>query len=51
MKNKTPLHYAAENNTKEMVELFKTLIKEGAEINAKDIYYSKKKIDFRINYI
>ena len=32
----TPLHYAAENNSKEMVEI---LISKGSDINAKDIIY------------
>ena len=36
MKNLTPLHYAAENDSKEMLEL---LISKGADINAKDIIY------------
>ena len=34
--NKTPLHYAAENNSKEIGEI---LISNGADINAKDIIY------------
>ena len=34
--NKTPLHYAAGNNSKEIGEL---LISKGADINAKDIIY------------
>ena len=34
--NKTPLYYAAENNSKEIGEL---LISKGADINAKDIIY------------
>ena len=33
-KNKTPLHYAAEKNSKEIGEL---LILKGADINAKDM--------------
>ena len=32
-KNKTPLHYAAENNSKEMGAI---LIAKGADVNAKD---------------
>ena len=32
--NKTPLHYAAENDSKKMFEL---LFSKGADINAKDI--------------
>ena len=39
MKNKTPLHVAIENYSKEMVDL---LISSGANINAKDINYQKK---------
>ena len=35
-KNRTPLHIAAENNSKEMLEI---LISKGADINAKDIIY------------
>ena len=35
-KNKTPLHIAAENNSKEIAEL---LILEGADINIKDLFY------------
>ena len=31
-----PLHYAAEKNSKEMLEI---LISKGADINAKDINY------------
>ena len=34
--NWTPLHLAARNNSKEIGEL---LIKKGADINAKDIFY------------
>ena len=34
--NNTPLHIAAENNSKEIGEI---LISEGADINAKDIFY------------
>ena len=33
-KNKTPLHYAAEKNSKEIGEI---LISKGADINAKDM--------------
>ena len=36
LKNKTPLHIAAENNSKEIGEI---LISKGADINAKDIIY------------
>ena len=35
-KNKTPIHYAAESNSKEMLEI---LISKGADINAIDIIY------------
>ena len=35
-KNRTPLHYAAENNSKEIGEI---LISKGTDINAKDIIY------------
>ena len=35
-KYRTPLHYAADNNSKEMFEL---LISKGADSNAKDIRY------------
>jgi len=35
-KNKTPLHYTAEKNSKEIEEL---LITKGADVNAKDIIY------------
>ena len=34
--NKTPLHYAAEDNSKEMGEL---LLSEGADINQKDFNF------------
>ena len=34
--NKTPLHFAVENNSKEIVKL---LISKGAKVNAKDIIY------------
>ena len=37
-KNETPLHYAARENSKEMLEL---LISKGADINAKTIIYLK----------
>ena len=47
-KNKTPLHYAAEKNSKEIGEL---LISKGADINAKDIIYLNIKILFLINII
>ena len=36
MKNRTPLHYAAKHNSKEIGEL---LISRGADINAKDIIF------------
>ena len=32
----TPLHYAAQNNSKEIIEL---LISKGADVKAKDINY------------
>jgi len=32
----TPLHYAAKNNSKEMI---KVLISKGADISAEDIFY------------
>ena len=35
-RNKTPLHYALENQLKEIGEI---LIRKGADINAKDIIY------------
>ena len=35
-KNQTPLHYAAQNKSKEMLEI---LISKGAAINAKAIIY------------
>ena len=41
MKNKTPLHYATENNSK---EIFEILISKGADINAKTIIYLKIEI-------
>ena len=34
--NKTPLHIAAEKNSKDIVEI---LISKGADINTKDIIY------------
>ena len=43
MKNKTSLHIAAENNSKEMFEL---LISKGADINAIDIIYLNIKVFF-----
>ena len=43
---KTPLHYAAEKNSKEMLEI---LISKGADINAKDIIYLNMIILFLIN--
>ena len=36
MNNKSPIHYAAKYNSKEIREL---LISKGADINAKDIIY------------
>ena len=47
-KNKTPLHYAAEKNSKEIGEL---LISKGANMNEKDINYLNIKILFLINLI
>ena len=47
-KNKTPLHYAAEYNSKEIGEL---LISKGADINAIDIIYLYIIILFLINII
>ena len=44
-KNQTPLHYAAQNNSKEIGEL---LISKGADINAKDINYQNIRILFWI---
>ena len=46
MKNWTPLHIAAENNSKEIGEL---LISKGADINAEDIIYLNIGILFLIN--
>ena len=48
MKNRTPLHIAAENNSKEMGEL---LISKGADINAIDIIYLNIIILFLIKII
>ena len=48
MKNYTPLHKAAENNSKEIGEL---LISKGAYINAKDIIYLNIIILFLIKMI
>ena len=47
-KDFTPLHFAALNNSKEMIEL---LILKGADINAKDIIYLNIKILFLIKLI
>ena len=47
-KNKTPLHIALENNSK---EIGKILISKGADINAKDIYYQNIRILFLIKVI
>ena len=41
--NKTPLHYAALNNSKEIGEV---LISKGADINAKDSIYLNKTLLF-----
>ena len=38
-KNKTPLHYAAENNAK---DIFEQLTSNGADTNVKDINSQKK---------
>ena len=46
MMNRTPLHIAAENNSKDMLEI---LILKGADINAGDINYQNKIILFLIN--
>ena len=48
MKNKRPLHYAAEKNSKDIGEL---LISKGADINAKDIIYLNMKLLILINII
>ena len=40
MKNQTPLHYAAENNLKEIGKL---LISKGADINSEDIFLNSYK--------
>ena len=48
MKNWTPLHSAAMNNSKEIGEI---LISNGADINSKDIKYQNIKILFLINLI
>ena len=45
---KTPLNYAAENNSKEIREL---LVSKGAEINAKNIIYQIMKVLFFIKII
>ena len=47
-KNKTPLHFAAMNNSKEIGEI---LISKGADINAKDIIYLNIIYYFLINII
>ena len=44
----TPLHYAANNNSKEIGEI---LISKGADINAKDINYQNMKILILIKII
>ena len=44
----TPLHFAAENNSKKMGEL---LISKGVDINAKDIIYQIINKIFFINII
>ena len=46
IKNETPLHIAANNNSKEIVEI---LISKGAEINAKNTIYQIMIILFWIN--
>ena len=46
--NKTPLHYASENNSKEIIQM---LLRKGADINAKDIIYQFILILFLINLI
>ena len=47
-KNRTPLHYAAMNNSKEIGEL---LISKGANVNPIDIFYLNIKMIFLINGI
>ena len=47
-KNKTPLHIAAEKNSKEIGEV---LISKGADINAKDIIYLNIGLIFLIKII
>ena len=47
-KNRTPLHWAAIYNSKEIGEI---LISKGADINAKDINYQNIRILFLINGI
>ena len=47
-KNETPLHYAADNNAKEIGEI---LISRGADLNAKDIIYRNITILFLIKRI
>ena len=47
-KNQTPLHYTAEQNSKEIGEL---LISKGADINAKDIIYLNIRTLFLIKII
>ena len=47
-KNCTPLHYAIENNSKEIGEL---LITKGADITVKDIIYQILEIFFKIKVI
>ena len=46
--NKTPLHYAAEGNSKEIGEL---LISKGVDIDAKDTIYLNMNILFLIKII
>ena len=48
MKNQTPLHYAMDENSKEIIEI---LISKGADINAKDIIYLNIGMLFLINLI
>ena len=47
-KNKTSLHYAANYNKKEILEI---LISKGADVNAKDILYMKITISLIFNMI